>query len=255
MGCVMWAKTTLFIIVSLFAGNIIAQNNNDQLVNNLIELRGQVEDLQAELKILQAEHKNSMSYLNARKSELEANRDRKQLQIKQAQQDISTLQEKVKNLGVGSEQMIPNVKNLIGLIKQNFSYGIPFKQQERMSVVEDIERSLEGRKVTSQTAINRLWAFLEDEIRLTRENAIYSQTIELNGESLLVDIAKLGSVLMYFKTRDDRYGKAIKNGTKWQYVLVDDTNQVQQIETLFDSLKKQIRQGYFTLPLDLSNQG
>ncbi|WP_395374126.1 DUF3450 family protein [Marinicella sp. W31] len=250
----MWSKTTTLFVVSLFSGAIIAQDN-DELVNNLINLRGQVEDLQAELKILQAEHQNSMSYLNTRKSELEANRDRKELQIKQQQQDLSSLQEKIKDLGLGSEQMIPTVKALIEPLKTNLQYGIPFKKTERLSVIEEIERSLEGRKITSQNAINRLWAFLEDEMRISRENAIYSQTIDLNGESLLVDIAKLGSVMMYFKTRDDRYGKAVRNNSNWQFVLIDDTEQVQQIETLFDSLKKQIRQGYFTLPLDLTAQG
>ena len=254
MGFVMWGKTAVLFAAGLFSGAIIAQDN-EELVNNLINLRGQVEDLQAELKILQAEHQNSMSYLTTRRSELEANRDRKELQIKQQQQDLANLQEKIKDLGLGSEQMIPTVQTLIESIKANLQFGIPFKKAERLSVVEDIERSLEGRKITSQNAINRLWAFLEDEMRISRENAIYSQTIELNGESLLVDIAKLGSVMMFFKTRDDRYGKAIRSSNNWQFVLVDDTEQVQQIETLFDSLKKQIRQGYFTLPLDLTAQG
>ena len=226
--------------------------NNEKLASNLIELRGKVEDLQSELKILKAEHKNSMSYLNVRKTELQANVDRKELKIKQSQIELEKLQEKIKRLGAGSEQLIPQVQTLLSNIKASLNTGIPFKHKERLSVIEEIERKLNARKITSQNAINRLWAFLEDEIRLTRENAIYSQTISLNGENVLVEVAKLGSVMMYFKTRDEQYGMANKQDNSWSYSLLTDSEQIQHVATLFDSLKKQIRQGYFTLPMALT---
>jgi TolA-binding protein len=235
---------------ALFGQTVWAQQDTEEIVNNLIALRGQVEDLQAEMQILKAEHTQSMTYLNTRKTELEANIDRKQLQIKQSQAEIVELQEKIKSLGLDSEQMIPDVLQLANNIEQAITTGIPFKPTERKSVIEDIVRDLQGRKITSQHAINRLWAFLEDEMRLARENAIYSQTIELNGEQMLVDVAKLGTVLMYFKTRDDKYGQAVNNNG-WQFKLFDDEKDSQAVANLFDSLKKQIRQGYFNLPLTL----
>lgn len=233
---------------------VFAQND-ENLANNLIKLRGEVEDLQSELKILKSEHKNSMSYLNTRKTELQANVDRKELKIKQTRVELEKLQEKAKELGAGSEELIPEVEKLLSNIKDSLKTGIPFKYQDRLSVVEDIERNLDGRKITAQTAINRLWAFIEDEIRLTRENAIYSQTIELNGENVLVEVAKIGTVLMYFKTRDEQYGVANQVNNSWQYDLLTDPDQVQQVTLLFDTLKKQIRQGYFTLPLTLNIKG
>lgn len=254
-------KTNLFtalksaVIGAAFCGQLAwAQDGNEELINNLIALRGQVEDLQAEMQILKAEHSQSMTYLNTRKTELEANIDRKQLQIKQSQAEVVELQEKIKNLGLDSEQMIPEVLMLAESIEQAIGTGIPFKPEERKSVIEGIERDLQGRKITSQHAINRLWAFLEDEMRLARENAIYSQTINLNGEQVLVDVAKLGTVLMYFKTRDERYGQAVNNNG-WQFKLLEDEKNSQAVAQLFDSLKKQIRQGYFTLPLNLQKQG
>jgi len=248
---------TLLICCSLAATPLLAQDNSDPenteaIVNNLIQLRGQVEDLQAEMQILKAEHTQSMSYLNTRKTELEANIDRKQLQIKQSQAEVLELQDKIKNMGLDSEQMIPAVLVMAGNIKQGIARGIPFKYQERSSVIDDIIRDLEGRKITSQHAINRLWAFLEDEMRLARENAIYSQTIELNGQQVLVDVAKLGTVLMYFKTRDDEYGQAINNNG-WQFSLFEDEAEQRAVAKLFDSLKKQIRQGQFTLPLNFTS--
>ena len=187
--------------------------------------------------------------------DLKAHIDRKQLQIKQAQAEVVELQEKIKTMGLDSEQMMPEVMTMAAAIKQGIETGIPFKYQERASVIDDITRDLEGRKITSQHAINRLWAFLEDEMRLARENAIYSQTIELEGEQVLVDVAKLGTVLMYFKTRDDRYGHAVQQQGQWQFKLFEQEAEQQAVAQLFDALKKQIRQGYFELPLTLTEPG
>ena len=238
---------TIYCLVMSCA--LMAQDNNDRLAKNLINLRGQVEDLQSELKIIKSEYKNSMSYLNTRKVELQANLDRKKLHIKQSQLEMQKLQEQIKLLGTNSEQLIPQVMIFITNIKQTIGFGIPFKQTERLEVVEDIERKLTARKISAQNAINRLWAFLEDEIRLTRENAIYSQTIQLNGENVLVEVAKLGTVMMYFKTKAGRYGVAEKINNQWQYKLLSKGKDIKLVAQLFDSLSKQIRQGYFTLPL------
>ena len=249
----------MLCFICIFTNTLSAYSKNDnildsdeRLTKNLISLRGEVEDLQAELKIIKSEHKNSMSYLNTRKTELQANIDRKELYIKKTENELEKLQEKVKLLGAGSEQLIPEVANLLNIVRNTLDHGIPFKQAERLSVIDEIERKLISRKITSQNAINRIWAFIEDEIRLTRENSVYSQTIQLNGENVLVEVAKLGTVMMYFKTRDDQYGVAKKKDSLWSYNLLTETNEVQQIATLFDSLKKQIRQGYFTLPLDVT---
>ena len=251
-------KTQLCLVgfCFIYVSNIAYAQDDEKLAENLISLRGEVEDLQSELKILKSEHTNSMSYLNTRKTELEANVDRKNLKIKQVRIELEKLQDKVLLLGKGSDQLIPQVIKLIDTVKLTLSTGIPFKYTERLSVIKDIERKLIANQITSQNAINRIWAFIEDEIRLTRENAIYSQTIELNGENILVEVAKLGTVLMYFKTRDDKFGVAKKSNNKsnnkWTYELLRETDQIQQVSVLFNSLKKQIRQGYFTLPLNLN---
>ena len=250
----MKTNSLVFMILVCFFCQSANSQTDEKLAKNLISLRGQVEDLQSELKILKAEHQNSMSYLNTRKTEISANIDRKELQIQQSEIEITNLQEKIKNLGTNSQELIPQVEEIIAGLEQSVETGIPFKQEERKSVLAEIRRNLNSSKMTSQNAINQIWAFVEDEIRLTKENAIYSQTIELDGENLLVDVAKLGTVLMYFKTRDDKYGSVKRENNNWKHYLLTDNAEIQQVSNLFESLKKQIRQGYFTLPLELTIQ-
>ncbi|MFO7734813.1 MAG: hypothetical protein R6W70_01220, partial [bacterium] len=50
------------------------------------------------------------------------------------------------------------------------------------------------------------------------------------------------------KTADNKTGFVKRQGDSWEYRVVEERNEKEQIETLFDSMKKQIRAGYFELP-------
>lgn len=228
-----------------------AEDDIDRLVNNLVTLRGQVEDLQSELKIQTEEHKNTMAYLSTRRTELQANVDRERLRVAELNHDLETLRVRIAELGTDSDTLIPDVIALITQTSESIENGIPFKQVERRQALEETRLRLEGRKITAQKAVNELWAFIEDDIRLTRENALYSQTIRIDGENVLADVAKLGTVMMFFRTRDDDVGQAVRSGSQWRFEVFDEPQRIEQVSLLFDALQKQIRQGYFTLPLSL----
>ena len=54
--------------------------------------------------------------------------------------------------------------------------------------------------------------------------------------------------MMYFRTRDLQYGRAVETGAGWRFELLDSAADQERVARLFDSLRKQIRQGYFELP-------
>ena len=64
----------------------------------------------------------------------------------------------------------------------------------------------------------------------------------------LADVAKLGMVLLYFKTFDGQVGKAIQTEQGWEYKIVSEREDRKRILCLFDSMEKHIREGYFELP-------
>jgi len=68
-------------------------------------------------------------------------------------------------------------------------------------------------------------------------------------DKILVCFAKLGSVFLFFQRLYIRVGMAKRSvDSGWKFETVEDTGDIQRITKLFDSLKKQIRQGYFELP-------
>lgn len=242
------ARLFLFAALASIATQVQAQDATDALANRLIQLRGQVDELQTDLNLAREEHKNRMTYLTAQLTETEASRDREALRVRQLEQDLEQMKEQVAAAGATSETLAPVVLLYLAELRAQVRTGFPFKVGDRLSELDEIETQLNSGVITAHRAFNRLWAFVEDELRITRENAIYTQSINLNGENVLVDVAKLGNAMMYFRTRDLQYGRAVETSQGWRFELLDSAGDQELVARLFDSLRKQIRQGYFRLP-------
>jgi len=96
-----------------------------------------------------------------------------------------------------------------------------------------------------------IWASYDDVIRMTKEIGQFKQEIKVDGEIKLAKIVKLGSIMMYFATPDDKVGFVVRDGDGYSYKVVTEKESVKKIVELFDALKKQIRTGYFSLPNSL----
>jgi hypothetical protein len=241
-------KLALVSACFLFLSEAKAQDATEELTKRLIQMRGQVDELQSELNLKREEHKNRMTYLTAQLTEMEAGRDREALRVRQLEQELEQMREEIAAAGDTSDTLAPVVMRYHAELYQQVRNGFPFKVSERLAELDEIEAQLNSGVITAQRAFNRLWAFVEDELRITRENAIYSQSIVLQGDNMLVDVAKLGNAMMYFRTRDLQYGRAVDTGNGWRFELFDSATDQELVARLFDSLRKQIRQGYFQLP-------
>jgi hypothetical protein len=61
-------------------------------------------------------------------------------------------------------------------------------------------------------------------------------------------VAKVGAVMLFFRTADGRVGAARYGSGGWRFEAFEDEVQQKQVLAYFDSLGKQIRQGWFELP-------
>lgn len=238
----------VFIVILLCFSAPIYAEKIDDLAQSLIRIRGEVEELQNQLDIERQDHKIKMDSLGSQLSDLSVENRRQRLSVEKMEQAIQKLEEaKVARLS-GEEVLLPVVIASLDSFREVVKNSLPFKMDERLIELNDLKEQLESGKVDPNRTVNRLWAFVEDEIRLTRENGVYSQSILLNGENVLADVAKLGSMFIYFQTNNNQVGLARKENGGWQFVELQDPDAKQNINKLFDSLKKQIRQGYFELP-------
>lgn len=224
-------------------------NNLENLAKSLAKIRGEVETLQTQLDMEKEKHSSRMSALNSQLADLSVEERRQKLSIEKLQNSLEKLTESTQKAEQSGDKLKPVLLTILSDYKNYIQAGFPFKKDDRLKAVTSLENSINNQLIDPNKAINQAWALIEDEIRLSKENGIYQQTVELNGENLLVDIAKLGTVFLFFQTRDNRSGMAKRSAEGgWKYEMTDSASDAEHIKILFDSLKKQIRQGYFEIP-------
>jgi len=251
-----FSKTSrlLWVVAGLFVFMSGARAENiDNLAQALIRIRSEVEELQSQLDMEKQDHKSKMDALGSQMADLGVESRRQELTLEKLQQSLDKLKEASEAAQSGDESLIPVIIASLDQLALQIEEGLPFKLEDRLHEVESLKSQVENRVIDPKRAANRIWALIEDEIRLSRENGVYTQTIELDGQKRLADVAKLGSILLYFQTSDNRSGMVRKENNRWRYVEVTNTADKERIAMLFDALKKQIRQGYFELPNPLGS--
>ncbi len=239
----------VLLLAGLACASAQAQTEADTLAQGLIRLRGEVEQLNAELNLLREEQRTTLAGLNAQKAELANSAERQSLSAREAREKLAAREAEIAATSVDGDSLKPLLLSAIDGLQAHIRGGLPFRVEERLAELDQFRTELQNGSVPPQRGVNRLWAFYEDEFRLSRDNSLQSQTIAVGNERVLADVAKLGSMLLYFRTRDGRVGQAVRSGDQWQFAATENPASLQQINALFDALGKQIRQGWFELPI------
>lgn len=224
-------------------------SNLENLAKSLAKIRGEVETLQTQLDIEKEKHSSKITALASQLADLSVEERRQKLSIEKLQHSIEKMTERSKKTEQNGENLKPVMLAALKDYKTYVQNGFPFKTVDRIKSIDDLENNITHQLIDPNKAVSHAWALIEDEIRLSKENGIYQQTLLLNGENVLADVAKLGTMFLIFQTRDNRSGVAKRSSDgDWKFEVVDGSDDVERIKLLFDSLKKQIRQGYFEIP-------
>jgi hypothetical protein len=231
----------LALVGSLYADSV------KNLSSELVELRLEVERIHDTLDEKKASHKAQMKSLRNQKSELEANIRREETKIKQVQRSLEQVRTSTAKISKNSKVLQPILLDAIVLLENYINSTLPFKKAERLSALNEIKTQILSETIVPERLANRVWSFFEDEIRLSRENGIYKQMVEVNGENRLSEVAKIGMMMLFYKTSDEETGYLTRDNGAWKYVSASEIEDA-QILALFDAFTKQIRSGYFILP-------
>lgn len=236
------------VFIAMYAPKVTA-DSLDNLAKSLAKIRGEVEELQSQLDLEKENHSSRIAALSSQLADLSVEERRQKVSIEKLQQSLEQLIVDSNEAERSGENLKPALLDFLSAYKYQVQNGLPFRVEDRIKAIEELESNVVNKLVDPKKAVNQAWSLIEDEIRLSKENGLYQQTIVLNEEKILADIAKLGTVFLFFQTRDNRAGMAQRVGEGgWRFVAVDSNKDKERIAKLFDALKKQIRQGYFELP-------
>lgn len=220
----------------------------EAMIERIIALRGSVEDLDNDLDARRSEHESRMSSLARREGQLDAERQRAQRNVDKLEERLDGLRTEVAEAGVENETLVPVLEDALAGARERVEAGMPFKRDERIAALDELERQLAGEVLDPPRVANRLWSFHADELRLAGESGLFRQVVEIDDEERLVDVVRLGMMMMYFRSDDGRYGQAVRANGEWSFRTTDDRDDHRRIDALFDQMRKGIRTGFFQLP-------
>ena len=250
-------RTVLLALAACLAGALIgpataaAQESADKLADKLATLRAEVEELSAQLSDVTTETQNTMRSLARQKADLKVELDREKVRLAKLRSSLDKRREKIAEQSAEGEDLGPVFQAATTGLRTYVQGSLPFRTKDRLSAIARIEDQQKQGVLSYQRALSRLWGFVEDEFRMTRENAMFRQSIVLDGEEQLADVIRVGMVMLFFETSDDRVGYVEKKPQGYIYVAVEDPEQKRRITQLFDNYKKQIRVGYMPVPYAL----
>ncbi len=237
------------------SGTMLHASNDDSMVKSIMEHRSQVESLYTQIDDNKEAYRTQMKSYALQTSDNEAQINRQETALKLTQQNIEKTQKKLEVMGSATVDLKPVVNDALDALEKEIKAGIPFKVEERIAGLQQIKNDLKSGNISQEKALALTWASYDDALRLTKEIGQFKQEITLDGKATIAKIAKVGSVMMFFATPDDRVGYVKQEGNDYNYVVATDSSERDQIIELFDALQKQIRTGYFTLPNALLLRG
>ncbi len=251
-------KTERILLIStvLLAVPVIVFSQTDvltTLAGRIAEKRSRVEALSNEVELAKTQYNEQLRSLASQIADVEIQINREKLRLEQIDQDITRARSVIETARDSVAEIDPLIASVIARYRDYVETHLPFQTPERLQEIETLERLFTDGSIDAAMALSRLWNTLESEFRLATENGLYRQTIEVSGEYQLAEVVRLGMVLLYFKTFDDRFGYAVP-GTDgaWFYTLASSRQEQEMIGELFDSMRRNLREGSFLLPNPLA---
>jgi len=245
---------SLAVSITLFSTSLQAQSD-EQIVESIMKLRADVESLYTKIDENKENYKAQMKSISLQVADSEAQINRKSTSIKLADLELQKIKVKIANTSTSNIELKPLLTSSFDLLENSIKDGIPFKVTARLASLQKIKSDLKEGLITQEKALALLWVSYDDNIRLTKEIGLFKQNIKVDGINVLAQVAKIGSVMMYFSTPNNQVGYVVKDSTGYSYKVATAEEDVKNIVALYDALQKNIRTGYFTLPNALILKG
>lgn len=256
MGHWRWRVYAACAVAALvFCGRPAWAEELENLAKKLSEMRSDVESLSTQLDLKKQQLRGELDSLSAQKTEIEVQVRKEELRVAELNAAIQRTHESVAEKAVSDDVLEPMLLEALENVRGYVRTSLPFRSHERLRELDELENQIRSGSIGSERAATRLWAFVEDELRLTRESAVDRQEVIIDGKAQLCDVVRLGMIALFFKTPSGRVGYAARDGEGWTYRLVDSDAEAHRVEELFESFRKQLKVGYFEIPNVLPEGG
>ncbi len=243
-----------FSLSALIASPSLAQtNSHGKLSAQLSALRAEVETLSNKVRQAQEVRNDRLRALEHSHTELQIALTKARSQHKLLTANKKTLLEMQATTSTPSPELITATENLLKLLGEHIDTSLPFKTSERSDALKKIKELFSETPENHLLVLERLWQFIADEDSLNRSFELNTDMITLAGQKYLVEVARIGMALLYFKTQDGRIGWLRPTGATYVAEVFEKQEMGEQVKALFANIRAQ--KGHFpqSLPFALPN--
>lgn len=244
------AGAVAFLVGRVGLGAAAADPGYDALAEELARLRGEIAALDSRIGDEQESRRSQLRALAAQKSALQLELQREELRHQQLSERVQKSQEKSQGNKAKEQVLAQAVAQAAERLLPTLDGALPFQLQERRAELQAIAAGCQDGSLGAATGLERLWAWVDEELKLSRENAVHKQVVRLGDEEVLAEVARVGQVALYFRTPDRRYGFATRGQGRddYRWVIAVDPEVTPKIEALFVALEAGPAKGFFSLP-------
>lgn len=204
----------------------------------IARLRTEIDDLAADLETERMAARDELAALRAERAELER-------QVRAAQARKAALQQiqtkattEAEELDAQTRRWNEPTRQAVAAARAYVERSLPFAREQRLAVLDRIERDLQTARPDHARAVERLWRFLEEEEAMGRELALSQHKMEVEGQPQIVDVVRLSMALLYFRTQDGRYGWIAPGTDGWVNEVLTDPALVEVVRRRFDAFDR-----------------
>lgn len=234
-------------MILIFLFSLCHADVADVLSQQLIPLRSQMEKEAQELESTKQFFDQQIQALQAQVLELNQNLSRERLKSKVLSEKTNRLSSFTSTGPMGTIEDQKFVSRWMNDLKSWVDQSMPFQKQQRLSKLEELKMRLE-KKEPLEPLVWDLWNFTSQELKNTKGFSNEVTEINLDGESVTVEIARLGMMHLYFKTTDQKVGYSLKSKQGWIYQTAQSDSELSAIEQVMKASRAKSFKSVFELP-------
>jgi len=143
-------------------------------------------------------------------------------QISNQEQELATLSRSIDEVTIIERQITPLMLRMIDGLEQFVELDLPFLVDEREERLENLRDMMDRADVAVSEKLSQILRAYQIENEYGRTMEAYTDTINVNGTDLKVDVFKMGRISLVFQTQDGEQ-TGVYNPTSGQWELIDDS--------------------------------
>jgi hypothetical protein len=224
----------------------------------LVRLRAEVEELSSQLRMEREQALLALRTAEGRRAPLRWALDQETMRWRRLQAQIERLRSEQQRRSDAQKAIQAALVEALGVIRKAIQESLPFRREERLRLVERIGLQTQAGQIDAEQGVAQLWRIVEDELRLTTlvERAEIPVRLSPSAAPRLVKVVRVGMVAMFLEDGKGGYYRILREKAGgWGVEPISSAKQRAEIQRLFADLERQIREGFYRLPLGHKGEG